>query len=81
MYVFILPVVDMFVFLGLCQQLHLRRLPDFFRNNGVMQPIGQQVIVLFYQLVLISGAAHFFHLTAAIGDFSAVHRIFQNQPD
>ena len=52
MYVFIFPAVDVFVFLGLYQQLHLRRLPDFFRNNGLMQPICQQVVVLLNQLIL-----------------------------
>ena len=81
MYVFIFPSVDVFVFLGLRQQLHLRRLPNLFRNNWFVQTICQQVVVLLHQLVLISGAAHFFHLAAAIGNFSAVHRIFQNQPD
>src|SRR5699024_6763065 len=38
MYVLVFPAVDVFVFLGLRQQLHLRRLPDFFRNNRFMLP-------------------------------------------
>ena len=79
MYVFIFPAVDVFVFLGLCQQLHLCRLPDFFRNNWLMQPIGQQVVVLLHQLILVPCAAHFFRFAASIGNLAAVHRIFQNQ--
>ena len=79
MYVFILPTVDVFVFLGLCQQLHLRRLPDFFRNNRLMQSFCQQVVVLLNQLILVPCAAHFFRFAASIGNLAAVHRIFQNQ--
>ena len=81
MYVFIFPSVDVFVFLGLRQQLHLRRLPNLFRNNWFVQTICQQVVVRSTNLYSFLVAAHFFHLAAAIGNFSAVHRIFQNQPD
>ena len=81
MYMFVLSAVDVLVLFGLCQQLHLRRLPDFFRNNGLVQPICQQVVVLLHQLILVPCATNFFRLAAAIGDFPAVHRIFQNQAD
>ena len=30
MYMLVLPAVDVFILFCLCQQLHLRRLPDFF---------------------------------------------------
>ena len=46
-----------------------------------MQTIYQQIIVLFYQPVIISGAMHLLRSTSAIGDFPAVYRIFQNPAD
>ena len=46
-----------------------------------MQPIHQQIIVLFHQPVIISGAMHLLCPTSAIGDFTAVYRIFQNSAD
>jgi len=46
-----------------------------------MQTIYQQIIVLFYQPVIISGAMHLLRPASAIGDFPAVNRIFQNPAD
>ena len=41
----------------------------------------QQIIVLFYQPVIISGAMHLLRPTSAIGNFTAIYRIFQNPAD
>ena len=81
MYMLVLPAVDVFILFCLCQQLHLRRLPDFFRNNRFMLPVCKQIVVLLHQFIFVSCATNFFRLASAIGDFPAVHRIFQNQAD
>ena len=46
-----------------------------------MQAIHQQIIILFHQPVIISGAMHLLRPTSAIGNFPAVNRIFQNPAD
>ena len=46
-----------------------------------MQTIHQQKVFLFYQTVLISGSMHLFGFSPAIGNLTAVNRIFQNHAD
>ena len=44
-----------------------------------MLPVCKQIVVLLHQFIFVSCATNFFRLASAIGDFPAVHRIFQNQ--
>ena len=46
-----------------------------------MQTIYQQIIILFHQPIIISGAMHLLRPSSAISDFPAVYRIFQNPAD
>ena len=77
----IFATVDMLVFFCLCQQLYLRVMPQIFGYNGFMLTIHQQVIVLLYKPVIVSCTMHLFCPASAVGDFAAVHRIFQDSAD
>ena len=81
MHFVILAVVDLFVFLCLGNQFYLCIMPKFFGNEGFMQTIDQQIIVLLYQAIVISCTMHLFRSASAIGDLSAVNRIFQYPAD
>ena len=77
----IFATVDMLVFFCLCQQLHLCVMPQIFGYNGFMLTIHQQVIVLLYKPIIVSCTMHLFCPAPAVGDFAAVHRIFQYSAD
>ena len=81
MYLVILAVVDLFVLLCLCNQLHLCIVPEFFGNKCFMQTIDQQIIVLLHKSVIIPRPMHLFRSASAIGDLAAVNRIFQYPTD
>ena len=78
---FVFPFVDVFIPFGLSSQLDLCCLPYILGDNGLMQTIHQQKVFLFYQTVLISGSMHLFGFSPAIGNLTAVNRIFQNHAD
>lgn len=53
----------------------LCHLPYFFRNNCFMYSIINRVIVLFHNMILITGSCNLFILTATISEFSTINRI------
>ena len=81
MHFVILAVVYLLVFLCLGNQFHLCIMPEFFGNKSFVQTIDQQVIVLLHKTIIVSCTMHLFRSASAIGDLTAVHRIFQNPAD
>lgn len=73
--------IDLFVFLRLGKHLHLCFLPNFFRDNRLMQTINQKVIVLFHKVILVARSTDFFCLSASIGDFATIDWILQDHSD
>ena len=73
--------IDALIFVRLCSQLDLRRLPDFLGYNGFVDAVHQQIVIAPADLVFVAGAVHLFGFAAAIGDLAAINGVLQNLPD
>ena len=71
----------MLVFLCLSDHLDLGLIPHFFRHNALMQTVNHKIIILFDQLVLITGTVNLLRLPAAIGDLPAIYRVLNDIAD
>ncbi|GFI11689.1 hypothetical protein IMSAGC007_04166 [Lachnospiraceae bacterium] len=78
---FIFPFINVFIFLRLCNQFCLCRIPDILWNNSLMQSVYQKKIFLLHKMVFISCSVNFFCFPASISNFTAIDWIFQYQTD
>ena len=72
-----LPIIA-FIFCCLQTKSGLCFLPVFYGNDRLMDAVGQKVIIIPHNTVIVAGAMNLFLLSASIGDFAAVGGVSQN---